>query len=186
MRFLVRFGQSAGTRAGFLSSMRSIAKAVGAEARNPKWTSHGALELDIFVPSKADFETFLAATEPLGKLEFFRDLNLAPAHISEEELFSEARSYFNAERYWECHEVLEGAWRNLQGEEKRYVQGIILVCAAFVHLQKGEEGVAMSVLKRASKQLGFGETVYQGFDVRSFKQQVEEIITKGRFEVFRI
>ena len=88
-----------------------MAKSVGVDARNPKWTSYGALELDIFAPSKAGMDAFLAATEPLGHLEFWRDLNVASQYKTEKELFLEARRYFNSERYWECHEVLEGAWR---------------------------------------------------------------------------
>jgi hypothetical protein len=144
------------------------------------------LELDIFAPSKADIETFLAAVEPLGSFEFWRDLNLAPQHKTEEELFSEARRYFNSERYWECHEVLEGAWRLMNGDEKRCVQGIILVCAAFVHHQKGEDEVALNVLKRALRQLDFGTPRYHGIGVSSLRRRVGNIISSGRFETFRI
>ncbi len=186
MRYLVRFAPTSAGREDFLRSVRSVARATGAEARNPKWTSYGALELDIFTPSKVDFETFIAAVGPLGTLEFVRDLNQAPPHMSEEELFAEARSYFNSERYWECHETLESAWRNMRGNEKSYVQGLILVCAAFVHHQKGEGVVAMSVLRRALKQLDFGAKSYHGIEVEAFKRQVELIVSTGRFENFRI
>ena len=186
MRYLVRFGPTVLGRAELLQSIRSIASTVGANAQNPKWTSYGALEIDVFAPSRADFELFLAAVEPLASLDFSRDLNTAPPHLSDEELFLEARNYFNSERYWECHEVLEGAWRQMQGAEKRYVQGIILVCAAFVHHQKGEGAVALSVLKRASKQLDLGEETYHGIDVTALKLKVEQMISAGAFEVFRI
>ncbi len=186
VRYLARFSPSVEPRAAFLGSVRSLAQSVGAVARNPKWTSYGALEVDIFAPSKADFDLFLAVAESLGSLEFARDLNQAPAHQSEEELFLEARSYFNSERYWECHEVLEGAWRNMRGEEKRYVQGIILVCAAFVHHQKGEEDVALSVLRRASKQLDLEARVYHGIDVHSLKLSVERTLSSGKFDVFTV
>ena len=186
MRYLIRIVPRNGPGDGFLSSVKAVAKSVGVDARNPKWTSYRALELDIFAPSKADFDTFLAAVESLGRLEFWRDLNVAPQYKTEEELFFEARHYFNSERYWECHEVLEGAWRLKNGEEKKYVQGIILVCAAFVHHQKGEDGVALSVLGRAVKQLGFGAPRYNGIEVNSLRRCAERIVSSGRFETFRI
>jgi len=186
MRYLIRIVGRLGPRDGFLSSIKAVAKSVGVDARNPKWTSYGALELDIFAPSKASMETFLAVTEPLGRLEFWRDLNVAPQYKTQEELFFEARRYFNSERYWECHEVLEGAWRLSSGEEKWYLQGIILVCAAFVHHQKGEDKVALGILRRAVKQLDFGASRYNEIDVSSLRRRAKRIISYGRFETFRI
>ncbi len=186
MRYLVRMVQRKDSGEALLPSIRAAAKSVGVDARNPKRTSYGALELDIFAHSKADFETFLAAAEPLGRLEFWRDLNVAPQYKTEEEFFLEARRYFNSERYWECHEVLEGAWRLSSGDEKRYLQGIILVCAAFVHHQKGEDEVALSVLRRAVKQLDFGVPCYNGIEVNPLRRRAESIVSSGRFETFRI
>ncbi len=182
----MRIVSSCGLKERLLPSIRTLAKSLGVDVRNPKWTSYGALEVDVFAPSKADLETFLAAAEPLGTLEFVRDLNVAPPHMSDERLFSEARGYFNSERYWECHEVLEAAWRLLSGEEKLYVQGIILVCAAFVHHQKGEGEVALGVLRRALRQLDFAATRYHGIDVASLRRHAERIASSGRFEAFSI
>jgi uncharacterized protein len=186
MRYLVRMDPSGGLNDRLLPSLRIVAKLVGVEVRNPKRTSYGALELDIFAPSGADFEMFLAAAEPLGTLEFASDLNVAPPHLSDVQLFQEARLYFNSERYWECHETLERAWRLMAGKEKLYVQGIILVCAAFVHHQKGEGEVALGVLDRAMKQLNLETRLFHGIDVNSLRRHVERIFSSGRFETFRI
>jgi hypothetical protein len=186
MRYLIRLVRRNCPEDGFLSSIRVAAKSVGVDARNPKWTSYGALELDIFAPSKSGMDTFLPVIEPLGQLEFWRDLNAAPQYKTEEELFLEARRYFNSERYWECHEVLEGAWRFKSGDEKRYVQGIILVCAAFVHHQKSEDEVALSVLRRALKQLDLRARSYNGIEISSLRRRAESIISSGRFKTFRI
>ena len=186
MRFLIRLVPPASDREVYLRTIRSIAKSVGAEARNPKWTSYGALELDVFSQSREDFEVFMSATEPLATIEFSRDLNVAPRFQTREQLFREAIEYFNSERYWECHEVLESAWRVLAGEEKLYVQGIILVCAAFVHQQKAEEGVAFGVLNRASKQLDFGAETYHGIRVTALRDNVKKILATKRFFVFEI
>jgi len=170
----------------FLALVRSLAESVMAEARNPKWTSHGALELDIFAPSRSDFELFLAAIEPLARVEFSRNLGEAPTHRSKEGLIEEARGYFNSERYWEAHETLESVWRNASGEEKSYLQGLILVCAAFVHHQKREEEVALGVLRRAAKQLDYGSASYYGVDVGRMQKRVDRILDAREFDVFRV
>jgi hypothetical protein len=87
--------------------VKALAESVMTEARNPKWTSYGALELDIFARSPKDFELFLAAAEPLAIVEFSKNLNEAPPHNTKDQLVEEARGYFNSERYWEAHETLE-------------------------------------------------------------------------------
>ncbi len=173
-------------RVTFLSSIKTLAKSVGAEARNPKWTSNGSLELDIFCPTSSDLETFLAAVAPVAKTDFVTDLNRAPGYLTERAILSKARQLFNAERYWECHEVLEGLWRQRQGEEKRLLQGIILLCAAYVHHQKGEEPVALSILKRAIPQLEFSRPSYWGFQVQILKAKAESMLRAQKFENLRV
>ena len=184
MRFLIRLRATGLAGEKLLAAARAVAKSLGVTPRNPKWTSYGALELDVFAPAGGDFELFVSAMKPLAGVEFTRDLNLAPAHRTDPELFEEARRLFNGERYWECHEVLEGVWRTKQGAEKTLLQGMILVCAAFVHHQKGEEAVALGVLGRAVKQLDF--RAYGGFDVPALKSDVDAIIRSGEFAVFKI
>ena len=186
MRFLVRFAPVDLPRGDLLASIRSIAKTTASEARNPKWTSYGALELDIFSPSRPDFELFLATVSPIGKTEFVRDLNVAPPFKTETEQFAEARDLFNSERYWESHEVLEGIWRQKHGEEKRFLQGVILVCAAYVHHQKGERQVALGVLERASKQLDYASPELGGIDAAALRQRVDEALRTEKFDNFRV
>lgn len=186
LRFLIRLRETSVSGEKLLAEVRTVAKTLGASPRNPKWTSYGALELDVFTPSKADFELFVSAVKPIAEVEFTKDLNLAPLHKAEPRLLEEARRLFNDERYWECHEVLEGVWRAKQGVEKSLLQGIILVCAAFVHHQKGEEAVALGVMARAVKQLEYPEPEYGGFDVSDMKREVKEIIQSREFWNFRV
>ena len=186
MRWLVRFLPTESSRDSFLYTMKAVARSVGAEARNPKWTSYGALELDIFCPTSVDFETFLAAVRPIGQTEFVTDLNKAPEYLTDADILSKARALFNAERYWECHETLEGLWRQKQGPEKRLLQGIILVCAAFVHHQKGEDGVALSILGRGAKLLDYPHQSYRGFDVSRLRSDVRSILEDRQLTGFRV
>lgn len=186
LRFLIRARATGLPRENLLEAIRSVAKALGVDPRNPKRTSYGALELDIFSNSRADFDLFVSAVTPLAEFEFVKDLSAAPPFKEERALFEEARALFNAERYWECHEVLEGIWRQKRGEEKRLLQGIILVCAAFVHHQKGEQQVALGVLKRASRQLDYPAAEYGGFDVARLGREVEKMLVDKRITDFRI
>jgi hypothetical protein len=186
LRFLVRLLPKEGHGPTFLPLVKSLAESVMAEARNPKWTSSGALEVDIFAPSVGDFELFLAAVEPMATIEFSRNLSEAPPHKPKAALIAEARDLFNSERYWEAHETLESVWRSAAGEEKRYLQGLILVCAAFVHHQKREEEVALGVLRRAAKQLSYDESIYHGINVEELKNRVNEMLAARKFELFRV
>ncbi len=186
LRFLVRLIRKEPSPGDLLSSIRALSKSVGVEARNPKQTSYGALEVDIFCPSRGDFEIFMAAAQPIATFEFVTDLNRAPEHLTDDETLAKARALFNAERYWECHEVLEGLWRQRQGEEKRLLQGIILVCAAFVHHQKGEREVALGVLRRAVRQLDYRNQKYGWLDVVRLKAEVEAILASEGFTNFKV
>ena len=48
MRFLVRMKAKGVPRERLLGSTKAVARDLGVECRNPKWTSYGALELDVF------------------------------------------------------------------------------------------------------------------------------------------
>ncbi|MDG6901682.1 MAG: DUF309 domain-containing protein [Nitrososphaerota archaeon] len=186
MRFLVRLRAPGVPREDLLQTVVAIAKTLGADPRNPKWTSYGALELDVFTKTRDDFGLFVSAVGPLAPLEFATDLNVSRPHKEEADLFSEARELFNSERYWECHEVLEGVWRSKQGQERRLLQGVILVCAALVHHQKGNDDVAMGVLRRAAAQLDYPEGTYGGFDLARLRRSVSGMIGTGKFGAFSL
>ena len=159
--------------------MKGIAKNVGARVTHPRWTSYGALEIDVFAPSAGDFELLVLVVEPLAKAEFTRDLDVAPRFSSKEKIIEEAVRYFNSERYWECHETLEAVWRPAKGKEKLLLQAIILICAALVHEQRAEGDVALGIYKRALPQISWEEDSYYGIDVPLLRKQVEAALKKG-------
>ena len=53
------------------------------------------------------------------------------------------------ERYWKSHEVLESIWKDSKGQTKNLLNGLILVDAAYVHFQKGENTIFFSILNRS-------------------------------------
>lgn len=153
---------------------------------NPKWTSYGALEIDVFSETRGDFETFVAALEPLGKVEFDRDLQEWHPHTSKGEAVAETISLLKAERFWEAHEVLEALWRAAEGEERSLLQGLIFVCAAFVHLQKGEPRVALGLARRSIPRLAWREPTYHGLAVTTIKNRIEAMVDSGKLDLFEV
>jgi uncharacterized protein len=186
LRFLVRLVPSTEDRPSTVRLIRDLASSIGAKVVNPKWTSYGALEIDLFAESRSDLDLFLAVIEPVGKLEFWNDLQVARSYGSRERAVSEAVSLFNSERFWEAHEVLESLWRVSEGDEKVTLQGLILVCAALVHVQKGEMDVALGILRRARPKLELDDRLYDGVDIKKVRARVASILDRGRAEVFGI
>ena len=186
MRFLVRFLPEDKDRARLLSAVRSIAANLGGRAVNPKWTSYGALEIDIFGPTRQDFDVILAALEPLGRMEFTKDLQEPPKFLPKEQAIEEAVTLFNAERFWEAHEVLESLWRVAEGDEKKVLQGLILVCAAFVHLQKGKPDVALGVARRGMALLVWTPGPYYSIDVAQVRERIAAIVKTGVALLFKL
>jgi hypothetical protein len=185
-RSLLRVIPNEPDRQGFLGSLKAIGGSLGASVKHPRWTSYGALEIDVFTPSVQDFQLFVAVVEPLAKVEITKDLDETPPFKPKEEVLEEAKGYFNSERYWECHEVLESVWRPAKGSEKKMVQGIILVCAALVHEQRGEREVALDIYKRALPNIEWGEKTYYGIDIPRLRENVERSLERGAVSPFKI
>jgi hypothetical protein len=186
LRFLVRASPAERDRLAALDSLKGVAKMLGARVSHPRWTSGGSIEFDVFAPSVVDFQLFTAALEPLAVVEHSRNLDEPPRFQPKERVVEEAVRYFNAERYWECHEALESIWRPARGKERLLLQGMILVCAAMVHVQRGEPDVALGIYKRALPQIMWDAESYHGVDVPRLRERVKESLARGEFPPFRI
>lgn len=45
--------------------------------------------------------------------------------------------HFNAQAFWHAHEAWESLWLEASGEEKRFLQGLIQLAAAYYHVKRG-------------------------------------------------
>jgi len=135
------------------------------------------LEFDISV-SKEHLDVLVKKLETIGKLDDAR--HLVEEEIEKEKAIEKGRDYFNDERFWECHETLEGVWKKTFEGEKDLVQGIILVAAALVHYQKNEDEICLSILKRAMQKLENSSGKYHNIDVDLLQNKVSEIISSGK------
>ena len=106
--------------------------------------------------------------------------------VEKEQAISEGISYFNNERFWECHEILEGVWKNCSGDEKFLVQGLILVAAGLVHYQKDEDSICISIFNRALEKLESSNGNYHNIDIDKIKKIVNEMINSKDVSSFLI
>jgi predicted metal-dependent hydrolase len=60
---------------------------------------------------------------------------------------------FNAREFYDAHEVWEDVWRESEGVEKRFLQGLIQAAVAFHHHSTGNVAGACSLMERSRKNL---------------------------------
>ncbi len=106
--------------------------------------------------------------------------------IEKESTIEYAKSLFNDERYWECHEALESIWKKESDNEKSLLQGIILTCAAFVHSQKDEVNICITMLGRSVEKLQDANGIYHTIDMDRFKKLILDIINMKNIKHFKI
>jgi predicted metal-dependent hydrolase len=70
-----------------------------------------------------------------------------------QESFRQGIEEFNSERFFEAHEAWEHVWLASAGAEKRHLQGIIQIAAAFHHYQRDNWKGTCSLLKAGLERL---------------------------------
>lgn len=142
------------------------------------------IEFDISIPENNNIEEIagnLLSIAPLLQREYISDKKL-----EKDDAIKHARNLFNTEKYWGAHEVLESVWKNSYGNEKALLNGLILICAAFVHDEKNESEICISILKRAMMKLERANGYYFGIKLDEVKNRISEIVKTGNIEHFII
>lgn len=147
-----------------------------------------AIEMDLFPPNVRDAAALAHHLEQeFGETLTLRQLDLpTPPPTSSRDVITLSRGLFNDQRFWETHEEVEALWKTKAGEEKEVLQGFILVAVAFVHLQKNEEKVCLSILKRALKTLEVPIHEYEGLNVDLVRERVREVLKAGNPVIFNV
>src|SRR5271154_751462 len=118
-RYVIRLTKSPTTtpadQATLLQKVRECVRPLNGQAMNLR-VSHHALEFDLFFPADRDVKYFLSALQRVGPTLTYRRLDVPPTPVDPSSVIAESRSLFNEERYWEAHEVLEGLWKQTQGQ----------------------------------------------------------------------
>ena len=141
------------------------------------------VELDTSIP-QPNLEQLIEKLSPIGPLDHAK--HVVEEIVEKEQAISDGISYFNNERFWECHEILEGVWKNCTGVEKLLIQGLILVAAGLVHYQKDEDEICISIFNRAMTKLENSNGEYHNIDIDKIKNTVTEMINSKDVSSFLI
>ncbi len=165
----------------------SLLKPYHASAGNIRVSKH-AIEMDLFPPNVRDAAALAHQLEQeFGEILTLRQLDLpTPPPASSRDVIALARDLFNDERFWETHEEVEALWKTKKDAEKEMLQGFILVAVAFVHLQKSEVEICLSVLKRAFKKLNVPIHRYEGLNIDLIREDIQEILKTGTPVIFKV
>lgn len=180
-RYLVRLANAAYRPAdhpALLERVRRRISVLGCRAMNLR-VSARAIEFDVFCDPGHPPASWLDALKPLGDVLTCKRLDVPPPDQTAEQIVSEARALFNEERYWEVHEVLEALWKPATGPDKEMLQGLILIAAALVHVQKAEVPVAEKMFADAARRLRDTAKDFHGWDAaRSLRDLSTVLETK--------
>ncbi|MBI1730145.1 DUF309 domain-containing protein [Candidatus Acetothermia bacterium] len=90
---------------------------------------------------------------------------------------------FNERHFFECHEVLEDAWREEEGPLRDLYQGLIKLAVAFYHAERGNFEGAHKVLSSGLPQLRPYQKTCTKISLNILVPQLEEWLK--RFEVWQ-
>src|SRR5437016_10516879 len=79
--------------------------------------------------------------------------------------YLEGLRLFNAEDFFESHEVLEDLWTETHDESRKFYQGLIQAAVALLHFGNENFGGARKVYGSSRKYLEAYRPTYQGIDV---------------------
>ena len=165
-----------------LRKSRVIASGMNLTLRDCR-VSKKYVEFDTTI-SKSDLDELIEKLSSIGPLDHAK--HVIEEIVEKEKAISEGVDYFNNERFWECHEILEGVWKNCDGNEKFLVQGLILVAAGLVHYQKDEDSICISIFNRALEKLENSNGEYHNIDIDKIKKTITEMINSKDVSSFLI
>ena len=85
-----------------------------------------------------------------------------------QDFFLSGLELFNAGRFFECHEAWEAIWKVSASSEKVFLQGLIQVAAALVHIQRGNRPGALALYRKARDKLASPPQRYRTLMIEEF------------------
>ena len=143
------------------------------------------IELDISIPKTYEVDKVLNLLKTISSIK--EVIEVKERHYTKNEAINNAIVLFNEEKYWWSHEALEMIWKESNGEEKQLLNGLILVCAAFVHYQKDEYNVCLSILERSMIKFStVKKSIYYGINIDEIKKRITKILHIKEIVLFKI
>ena len=180
MRYLVRLANNENYSPKDVKMMQEkIRKLLGSEDKIGNLRiSSSAIEFDLFAepPDLKRVKGLLEAK--MSTVVTLRSIDPRASSRPDRETLHRGIDLFNQERYWEAHEVLEEIWHPATGTDRDVIQGLILTAAAFVHYQKNENDICLSILGRARGKLGVVD-YFNDLDIRRLSANIEQALKNG-------
>ena len=92
-----------------------------------------------------------------------------------DDLFGRGVALFNGVRYWHAHESWETLWRAAADDDRDFYQGLILVAAGLLHLQRRNVRGARNKLGEAVAKLTPYEPAYRGIFVNELVGRARQL-----------
>lgn len=87
--------------------------------------------------------------------------------------YLEGLRLFNAEDFFESHEVLEELWSETQDERRKFYQGLIQAAVSLLHFGNGNLGGAKKVYLTSRKYLEAYRPDFEGLNVARFLDDMQ-------------
>jgi uncharacterized protein len=143
------------------------------------------IELDLSFGKKENIDKVLNLLKNISLTKEIMEVK--ERHLNKSEAITNAIELFNDEKYWWSHEALEMVWKEASGDEKRLLNGLILICAAFVHFQKNENNICFSILERSmAKFLNVETSNYYGINIDKIKILIRQILENKKILMLKI
>ena len=143
------------------------------------------IELDVSISKKYNVDKVLNLLKTISSIKEL--IEVKERHFPKNEAINNARVLFNEEKYWWSHEALEMIWKESNGEEKQLLNGLILICAAFVHYQKDEYKVCLSILERSMIKFSrIKKSIYYEINIDEIKKRITKILQSKEIVQFKI
>jgi uncharacterized protein len=187
MRYLVRLANNQNYLPNDVKKLQTkIRELLGSEDKIGNLRiSSTAIEFDLFADQTELNRSKGLLEANISKIETLRPIDSLVRTKKDEDALREGVALFNQERFWEAHEVLEEIWHPATGVERDVIQGLILTAAAFVHYQKDETSVCLSILGRARKKLGALDN-FEGLDIKRQRASIEQMLKNNSPKLFHL
>jgi len=143
------------------------------------------IEMDVSIPISNNLDKLLTLLDKISPIK--EVIEVKERILNKNQAIENAILLFNQEKYWWSHEALELVWKESRGEEKQLLNGLILVCAAFVHYQKDENNICLSILERSMVKFStVNESFYYNINIDGIKTRITKILQDKKIILFKI
>src|SRR5688500_12411198 len=167
-----------------LKKAREITNSIKITIRDCRIASR-FIELDISLEKKDSIDKVSNLLNIISSTKEI--IEVKERHLTKTESINKAIILFNDEKYWWSHEALEMVWKEAIEQEKLLLNGLILICAAYVHYQKNENKICFSILERSmAKFTNVKESTYHSINIDKIKNIITQILDNKKIIKFRI